>query len=47
MNRYFGEIDEMMNDPPIPLLLINFDEILEGDQKKEKEKAYIFLNNAK
>ena len=24
VNRYFGEIDEIMNDPPIPLLLINF-----------------------
>ena len=27
VNRYFREIDEMTNDPPIPLLLINFDEI--------------------
>ena len=44
MNRYFGEIDEMMNDPPIPLLLINFDEIDFGrrPEKGKRKSVYIF-----
>ncbi|KAK8875805.1 hypothetical protein M9Y10_005980 [Tritrichomonas musculus] len=44
VNRYFGEIDEMMNDPPIPLLLINFDEISfkRRPEKGKRKSVYIF-----
>ncbi|KAK8889723.1 hypothetical protein M9Y10_034477 [Tritrichomonas musculus] len=44
VNRYFREIDEMTNDPPIPLLLINFDEIGFGrrQEKGKRKGVYIF-----
>ena len=45
VERYIGEIEEMMRDPPIPQLLINFDETGFGKRPEKGKRKSVFICN--